>query len=63
MTEDTPIPKKLNLMDAAQEGGRTQLDILISDTDDLVMEGYDTGPAVEDFSRSILVGTICGGAG
>jgi hypothetical protein len=49
MTEDTPIPKKLNLTDTTQGGGQTQLDILISDTDDLVMEGYDTGPAVEDF--------------
>ncbi len=49
MTEDTPIPRKLNLRDAAQGGGRTQLDILINDTDDLVMEGYDYGPDVEEF--------------
>ncbi len=49
MTEDTPIPKNLNLRGGAQGGGRTQLDILINDTDDLVMEGYDAGPDVEDF--------------
>jgi hypothetical protein len=49
MTGATPGPKKLNVMDVAQGGGRTQPDILISDTDDLVMEGYDTGPDVEAF--------------
>ena len=49
MTGATPGPKKLNVMDVAQGGGRTQLDILISDTDDLVTEGYDTGPDVEAF--------------
>jgi hypothetical protein len=46
---DMPIPRRLNLLDKTVAGTETHLDILISDTDDLVMEGQDLGDAPERF--------------
>jgi hypothetical protein len=44
---DLPTPRRLNLVDETVEGTSIHLDVLISDTDDLVMEGQDIGDAPE----------------
>jgi hypothetical protein len=48
MTEDTPIPRILSLRATTNEDISILLDIRISDADDLVMEGHDIGPRVEE---------------
>ncbi len=49
MTENTPVPRKLSLGDTTNEDSTMLLHIRISDTDDLVMDGYEIGPVVEEF--------------
>ena len=48
MAQDEPMPERLNMMDTEGEDTWSHLAILVNDADELVMEGHDMGPAVED---------------